>query len=75
MKLTDTEIGTKVKVTDLDELSEVVRSRLYDMGIMEGTVVCLRKKLPFSGPCTIESNGQCVAIRCNEACEIKVENV
>ncbi|UJF35749.1 FeoA family protein [Paenibacillus hexagrammi] len=73
MKLTDTLKGSKVKVIDLSTMSDLVRRRLSDLGIVEGTTVCLCKALPFGGPCTIESKGQCIAIRRKEALCIQVE--
>ncbi|MDO7907978.1 FeoA domain-containing protein [Paenibacillus sp. JX-17] len=75
MRLTDTSIEQAVKVMDLERVNDLVRHRLYDMGIMEGTMICLRKKLPFGGPCTIETNGQWIAIRHKEAQGIQVEAV
>lgn len=75
MKLTETLWGSKVKVIDLTAMNDLVRRRLNDLGIMEGTIVSLRKALPFGGPCTIETKGQWIAIRRKEALCIQVEAV
>ncbi|TVX99000.1 FeoA family protein [Paenibacillus cremeus] len=75
MKLTDIMAGTNVKITDLSTMNDLVRRRLNDFGIMEGSVISLRKLLPFSGPCTIEAKGQWIAIRRKEANCIQVEAV
>lgn len=73
MRLTDMGIDGKMRITDLADVSDLVRRRLSDMGIVEGVSVSLKKKLPFRGPCTIESNGMWVAIRHIEAIRIGVE--
>lgn len=57
------------------ELNEIVRRRLQDFGVLEGSLIWLRKMLPFGGPCTIELNGQWIAIRRKEATRIAVEAV
>jgi ferrous iron transport protein A len=75
MKLTDTAWGSKVKVIDLAAVHELVRRRLNDLGVFEGSVISLRKALPFGGPCTIEVKGQWIAIRRKEAVCIQVEAV
>lgn len=75
MRLTDTAPGSQVKITDLTSVHDLVRRRLNDLGIVEGSVISLRKKLPFGGPCMIEVKGQWIAIRRKEAVCIRVEAV
>ncbi len=53
-------------------VSFMVRRRLSDLGVTEGSIVSVRKMLPFGGPCTIESNGQWIAIRRKEAQAVRV---
>ncbi|MBB6671394.1 FeoA family protein [Cohnella nanjingensis] len=73
MALTEMRRGSKGKVVDLGSVSMLVRRRLCDLGVTEGAVVSVRKMLPFGGPCTIESNGQWIAIRRKEAQAMRVE--
>lgn len=73
MILTETLQHGAVKVVDFTNMNELVRQRLHDLGIVEGSIVSLRKKFPFGGPCTIEMRGQYIAIRCKEAKCIEVE--
>ncbi|WP_442601270.1 FeoA family protein [Paenibacillus sp. KN14-4R] len=75
MKLIDIPVGHSVRITDVTTLNNLVKRRLMDLGIMEGVIISLKKALPFGGPCTIESNGQWVAIRRSEACQIAVEGI
>ncbi|GLI09128.1 iron transporter FeoA [Paenibacillus tyrfis] len=75
MRLTDIARDTKVKIIDLASVNELVLHRLNDFGIMEGSVISLRKVLPFGGPCMIETKGQWIAIRRKEAVCIQVEAV
>jgi ferrous iron transport protein A len=74
MTLAQTQNGSKVRITDLASIDHLVRRRLIDLGIMEGTVVSLIKALPFGGPLTIEALGQRIAIRKCEAERIQVEH-
>ena len=74
MTLLETEYGSKMTVTDLDRIHPLVRRRLADLGIMKGSVISLRKAMPFGGPCTIEVKGQWIAIRRKDAGRIGVES-
>lgn len=75
MWLSEIKPGSKAKITDITQVTEVVRRRLLDMGIMEGTVVCMKRLLPFGGPCALEASGQWIGIRRREAGLIRVEAV
>ncbi|ERI08222.1 FeoA family protein [Aneurinibacillus aneurinilyticus] len=75
MCLTDIKPGEKVKITGTTNMAENVRRRLLDLGIMEGTVVCIKRILPFGGPMTLEAGGQWIGIRRREASAIRVEAV
>jgi len=68
-------IGKSFRITDTTAVSELVRRRLLDMGIMEGSIATLKKILPFGGPCTLEVQGQWIAIRRKEASSINVDEV
>lgn len=65
--------GEKAKIVDLSLLSETVRRRLLDLGISEGSRVCLQYRMPFNGPCMVENSGQSLGIRFQDASAIKVE--
>lgn len=75
MKLANTAIGEQVRIIDLVDVSDMVRRRLLDLGVVEGALISVKKRLPFGGPYTIELNGQWIAIRRNEALRMAVETV
>ncbi|WP_336786475.1 FeoA family protein [Paenibacillus sp. MMO-177] len=72
MVLLETTIGSKVKVMNLDQVHSLVRRRLGDLGVREGSVISLRRIMPFGGPCTLEINGLWIAIRRKDAVSIVV---
>jgi ferrous iron transport protein A len=74
MFLTDIKLGSRAKITDTTHVTEMVRRRLLDLGIMEGTVISIKRILPFGGPFTLEASGQWIGIRRNEARMIQVES-
>lgn len=65
--------GEKGKIKDISGIDRLVRRRLLDLGITEGSEVCVKCILPFGGPYMLESCGQCVGIRRKEALRIEVE--
>ncbi|WP_419883293.1 FeoA family protein [Peribacillus sp. B-H-3] len=71
--LTGLKAGEKAVVFSMVKTNQLVRRRLLDLGICEGSEVCLRCIMPFGGPYMIECNGQSVAIRRRDANEIEVE--
>lgn len=71
--LSELKQGEKAKIKDFSSISDLVKRRLIDMGINEGSEVCLKCNMPFGGPCMIETFGQCVGLRRNEAATIRVE--
>ncbi|WP_034726086.1 FeoA family protein [Calidifontibacillus oryziterrae] len=71
--LSDLKQGEKAKIKDFSTVSTLVKRRLIDMGISEGSEICLKCNMPFGGPCMIETLGQCVGLRRNEAATIRVE--
>jgi ferrous iron transport protein A len=75
MKLMDIDLSTPVRIVDMAGTNKLVCRRLNDMGIMEGTLVSVKKRFPFGGPITLEASGQWIAIRRKEAFEIMVEAV
>lgn len=67
--------GGKGKIINLSQVGLLVQRRLLDLGITEGSEVCVKCVMPFGGPVMIESCGQCVGIRRREAVQIEVEKI
>lgn len=72
MVLSDIKAGCKARIVNTDSVSDIVRRRLTDFGIMEGSTVSIKRILPFGGPIAIEVRGQWIGIRRCEACKIEV---
>ncbi|MEH7495005.1 FeoA family protein [Neobacillus niacini] len=68
-------VGDKGKIIDISKVGRMVQRRLLDLGITEGSEVCVKCIMPFGGPVMIESCGQCVGLRRKEAHLIEVERV
>lgn len=75
MMLTDLKQGELAKITDLSPIHSVMKRRLLDLDILEGSFIQLKRVLPFGGPVAIETNGQQIGIRRMDAMKIKVEKV
>lgn len=73
--LTKLKKGDRAKIIDISGTDQLVRRRLLDLGITEGSEICIKCKMPFGGPLMLESCGQCVGIRKNEARCIKVDGI
>ena len=67
--------GEKGKIVDISHVGNLVKRRLLDLGITEGSEICVKCVMPFGGPIMIESCGQCVGIRRKEAVQIEVERI
>jgi ferrous iron transport protein A len=67
--------GGKGKIVSLSQVGHLVQRRLLDLGITEGSEVCVKCVMPFGGPVMIESCGQCVGIRRREAVQIEVVKI
>jgi ferrous iron transport protein A len=68
-------VGEKGKITNISKVGTLAQRRLLDLGITEGSEVCVKCVMPFGGPVMIESCGQCVGLRRKEALLIEVERV
>ncbi|MDR0268823.1 FeoA family protein [Paenibacillus sp.] len=64
--------GTIGSIYAIKEMNPILRRRLYDLGVHEGSVVSMKQRGPFGGPVTLECNGQLLGIRLKEAREIEV---
>jgi ferrous iron transport protein A len=71
--LIELKAGEHAIIKDISGANALVRRRLLDLGITEGSTVCVKCIMPFGGPIMLESCGQCVGIRRNEALSIEVE--
>ncbi|WP_425458090.1 FeoA family protein [Bacillus rubiinfantis] len=67
--------GQKGKIIDISHVSHLVRRRLLDLGITEGSEVCVKCVMPFGGPIMLECCGQCVGIRRKEAVQMEVARI
>lgn len=67
--------GEKARIIDVSGADQLVRRRLLDLGITEGSEICIKCKMPFGGPFMLISCGQCVGIRRSEASLIKVDTL
>lgn len=65
--------GESCTIVSILKVDALVRRRLLDLGITEGSVVTIRGIMPFGGPYMIESEGQYIGIRKKEANRIEVE--
>ncbi|OLS33604.1 FeoA family protein [Bacillus sp. MRMR6] len=65
--------GQRGKIVNISNVGSLVQRRLLDLGITEGSEVCVKCVMPFGGPVMIESCGQCVGLRRKEARLIEVE--
>lgn len=75
MILTDIHTGENVRITNMNQINELVQRRLLDLGVMEGTTVKIKHILPLGGPIAIEAKGQLIGIRRHEAKLIQVEDI
>ncbi|MGC4377938.1 FeoA family protein [Fictibacillus sp. Mic-4] len=73
MTLTDLHAGGKARIINTGQINELVQRRLLDLGIMEGSVVSIKRILPLGGPVAVEAKGQLIGIRRREAKMIQVE--
>jgi ferrous iron transport protein A len=71
--LTSLRAGEKATVCGMGKANNLVKRRLLDLGISEGSPISLKYIMPFGGPFMIESNGQSIAIRRKDAGGIEVE--
>lgn len=73
MILSDLKQGETAKVIDYSNVDELIRLRFFQLGMKENKEIYVKRKLPFGGPYVIESCGQCISIRKEEAEKIKVK--
>lgn len=67
------EIGQSGRISGFD--SEDVPMKLYELGLIPGSFITLKKKLPFGGPVCIQllETDNLIALRKSEAHSILIE--
>lgn len=73
MVLSNVKEGQKVRIKDLSQIDKIIKRRLLDLGILEGSEVNVLSRMPFGGPVMIESKGNRIAIRNVDVKRIEVE--
>lgn len=73
MFLCDLKQDEKAIVVDYSNVSELVRIRLFQLGLKEKEEISVKRKMPLGGPYMIETCGQCIGIRSIEAGRMKVK--
>ncbi|PLT31137.1 MULTISPECIES: FeoA family protein [Peribacillus] len=73
MVLTELQPGGRAKILDIEKVNVLVKRRLLDLGVIEGTEISIKRILPFGGPFALEAGGQSIGIRRKEAKLIQVE--
>ncbi|MDF2535058.1 MAG: hypothetical protein K0R18_1217 [Bacillales bacterium] len=69
------EVGEKCIIENLSQVDVLVKRRLQDLGVKEGSTVMIKNKAPLGGPVMIETKGQALAIRKSEANKIGVGRI
>lgn len=64
--------GTSCAITQIGNMDPVLKRRLADLGIREGTRVVVKRYCLWGGPVTLECAGQLLGIRQKEAAHIEV---
>ncbi len=74
LKLTEIELGKKVKVVEL--LSKgLSRQRMMDLGIVPNTIIHVLRRSPFGDPTAYIIRDTCIALREEEAKNILVKDL
>lgn len=73
MKFTQLSIGQEAVVTDLAQVSPLLKRRLNSLGFVEGVRCYIHNKSVFGGPITISYNKQVISLRRQDASLIGVE--
>jgi Fe2+ transport system protein FeoA len=71
MRLDELSIGDQAQVVQV--MDDVFRTKLMEMGVMQGTAICLMLKAPFNGPLAFSYDNTLLSIRLEDAKEIEVK--
>lgn len=72
MLLSELANNETANIIDFSKVDTIIQKRLLQLGVKRNCQVCLVRKLPFGGPCMIQSGGQCISLRISEAQLIEV---
>ncbi len=72
IKLSDVKVGEEVKVCGM-LVSDDIKRRLYDIGLLPGTVIKVVMQSPFGEPVAYNVRGSIIAIRKEDTSKILVE--
>ncbi len=72
MKLSDLKIGENAKIIAYNTSSKTM-SRMFTMGLVIGSKICMKRKALFNGPIQIKIKNFYLAIRKSDADKIVVE--
>ncbi|MGG6312500.1 FeoA family protein [Paenibacillus macerans] len=64
--------GTECSITQIGNMDPILKRRLADLGILEGTSITVKRYCLWGGPVTLECGGQLLGIRQKEAAHIEV---
>lgn len=64
--------GIKGSICHFGDIDPLVKRRLVDLGIAEGSNVIVKRFCPMGGPVLLEYCGQLLGIRKKEAAQIEV---
>ncbi|WP_237690828.1 FeoA family protein [Paenibacillus caui] len=64
--------GNSARIFQMDLVAPLLKSRLSDLGVEEGTAIKIKSRIPFGGPITLEAAGQLIGIRQSDAARIEV---
>lgn len=66
------EPGASGCIRNFGKMDTLLKQRLADLGVTEGARVTVKSYCPWGGPVTLESNGQLLGIRKQQASHIEV---
>ncbi|MED4955212.1 FeoA family protein [Paenibacillus sp. FSL R5-0527] len=64
--------GASARVADFGKMDPILKRRLADLGIREGSRITVKRYCLLGGPVTLECGGQLLGIRQKEAANIEV---
>lgn len=73
LHVANAKVGISYKITSMLFDNKMMMHRLNALGFSEGSVITVRQKNLFKGPCTLDMNGQHICIRNCDACKIMLE--
>lgn len=64
--------GITGAIKQIGDMDPVLKRRLSDLGVIEGSNIMVKRYCPWGGPVTLECKGQLLGIRQKEASFIEV---